>query len=170
MPRNAYMIGLCLVALGLLGTAVIGEYRLFSYLAALLIVGVVGASSIERAGREFDLGPYTLLLGWVLGTFVVGLSAIWLLWTPGQTEYAYALGLPQSTLAYVVFIWLLPLVGAVYYSVLFPRIGGDDVVDEIMAEARTAQSREAFPLSPEQPAVGSGARHTDGGESGGEEE
>ncbi|WP_254545250.1 hypothetical protein [Halomarina pelagica] len=170
MPRNAYAIALCVVALGLLGAAALGAYRVFSYLAALFIVGVVGASSIERAGREFDLHPYGGLLAGLLGTFVVGLTGIWLLWRPGLTEYTYVLGLPRSTFVYVVFIWLLPLAGAVYYAVLFPQIGSDEVVDEIMVEARTAQSNEAFPLSPEQPAVGSGARRTDGGAGGGETE
>lgn len=150
MPRNRFMTGLGLVALAALLAAAAGAFRAFSYLAAILIVGTVASSSVERWGSEFDLAPYGGLAAGLLATFVVGVTAIWLLWTPGQTEFTYVLGVPSSTLAYLVFLWILPLFGTVYYALrLFPTVGGDDVVEEIMAEAREAQSRERYPLAPE---------------------
>ncbi len=167
------MVGLGLLTVALLVAAVAGQYQVFSYLAALLIVGVVGASSIERGRRELDLHPYTGLLGGLLLLFLIGLTGIWLLWTPGQTEYTYVLGVPRSTLFYLVFIWVLPLLGAVYYAVLFPVVGGDEVVSDIMTEVRSHQSREEFPLAPERatvdaggagPGGAEGAGRTDGGD------
>ncbi len=146
------MAGIGLVSLAALLAAAAGTYRIFSYLAAVLIVGTVASSSVERWGSEFDLAPYGGLAAGLLATFLVGVSAIWLLWTPGQTDFTYVLGVPQSTLAYLVFLWILPLFGTVYYAArLFPTIGSDAVVEEIMAEAREAQDdrRVAYPLTPE---------------------
>ncbi|MFC5973016.1 hypothetical protein ACFPYI_16910 [Halomarina salina] len=148
MPRNTLMATVGVLSVAALVTAVLGTYRVFSYVAALLIVTTVVASSAERGVRELDVSPYAGLGAGLLVTFVAGLSAIWLLWTPGSGEFTYTLGMPQATLSYLVFIWILPLLGAVYYALLFPAIGGDDVVDDIMAEARAAQADGRYPLTP----------------------
>lgn len=47
-----------LLAAGLLIAAATGVYRVFSYLAALLIAVILGAASVERNDGEFDLAPY----------------------------------------------------------------------------------------------------------------
>jgi hypothetical protein len=149
------MTAIALLSTAALVAAVLGTYRVFSYVAAVLIVAVVLGASVERGRSELDLSPYVGLGAGLLATFLVGLTAIWLLWTPGSGEFTYTLGMPQSTLAYLVFIWLLPLFGAVYYAVLFPAIGSEAVVDDIMTEARAAQSDGRYPLTPdEEPARG----------------
>lgn len=150
MARNTLMIGIGGLSVALLVAAAIGTYRLFSYLAALLILATVASASIERADRELDPAPYTGLLGWLAATFLVGLTGIWLLWDPNVTEYSYVLGLPLSTFVYFLFIWLLPILGAVYYSMIFERIGGEAIVDDIIQRARDAQEREELPLAPQQ--------------------
>ena len=149
MTRNALMSAIGLLALGALVATILGTYRILSYIAALLIVGVVASSSIERGESEFDIAPYGGLVALLGGTFFVGLTAIWLLWTPGQTEYTYLFGIPQATLAYLVLIWLVPLLGAILYSLRFPAIGGDDIVDGIMQRARSAQEGRRLPLVPQ---------------------
>lgn len=149
MARNTIMIGIGGLSVALLVAAAIGTYRLFSYLAALLILATVASASIERADRELDPAPYAGLLGWLAATFLVGLTSIWLLWDPNATEYSYVLGLPPSTFVYFLFIWLLPILGAVYYSMIFERIGGEAIVDDIIERAREAQKREELPLAPQ---------------------
>lgn len=149
MSRNVLMSAIGLLALGALVATALGTYRILSYIAALLIVGVVASSSIERGSSEFDIAPYEGLVALLGGTFLVGLTVIWLLWTPGQTEYTYLFGIPQATLAYLVLIWLVPLLGAILYSFRFPAIGGDDIVDGIMQRARSAQDGRRLPLVPE---------------------
>lgn len=141
---------IALLAGGLLLAGAIGSYRVFSYLAALFIVGVIGAASIERNDSEFDLAPYSRLLVGFTATFGIGLTGIWLLWHPGTTEYTYLLGLPTSTLIYVVFIWLLPILGAVYYALVFQSIGDEQVVDGILRDVRAVQRNEEYPLSPDE--------------------
>ena len=143
------MTGIGVLALGALVATMVGSFRALSYIAALLIVGVVASSSIERGTREFDLAPYWGLLGLLSATFFVGVTAIWLLWTPGQTEYTYVFGIPQATLAYLVLIWLAPLAGAILYSLRFPAIGSDEIVDGIMERARSAQDGRRLPLVPD---------------------
>jgi hypothetical protein len=149
MSRNTIMtvVGVLSAAI-LVGTA-LGAYRIVSYLAAGLIVMVMFSAVAERAERELDPAPYTGLLVGLLVTFVVGMTGIWLFWSPGQTSYVYLFGLPRSTLAYVVFIWILPLFGAIYYAILFPAIGSDEIVAEIMERARSAQDSEQYPMTPE---------------------
>ena len=137
-----------LLSVAALVAAVVGSYRVFSYVAAVLIVSVVVSASVERGASEFDLSPYAGLGVGLLATFLAGLTAIWLLWTPGSGEFTYTLGMPQSTLAYLVFIWLLPLLGPVYYAFLFPAIGSDEVVEDILDEASDAQSTGRYPLTP----------------------
>ncbi len=149
MSRNVLMSAIGLLALGALVATALGTYRILSYIAALLIVGVVASSSIERGDREFDIAPYWGLVALLGATFLVGLTAIWLLWTPGQTEYTYLFGIPQATLAYLLLIWLMPLLGAILYSLRFPAIGGNEVVDDIMRRARSAQEGRRLPLVPE---------------------
>ncbi|WP_129112902.1 hypothetical protein [Halegenticoccus tardaugens] len=148
MPRNKLMGAIALLAAALLLAAVAGTYRLFSYLSALLIVAMVGAASIERASREFDLAPYGGLVAGLTAVFLVGLTGIWSLWSPETTEYSYALGLPSSTLVYVVFIWLLPVLASVYYAVVFSAVGSDEIVDDIVETADRVQRERELPLSP----------------------
>jgi hypothetical protein len=150
MSRNKIMGAIGGLSLAALVAAAIGAFRVFSYLSIGIIVGSLLCSSIERWGRELDLSPYRGLAGGLLATFLVGVTAIWVLWSPGQTEFTYVLGLPSSTFAYLLFIWILPLFGTLYYAIsLFPTIGSDDVVERIMADAREAQSGNAYPLTPE---------------------
>lgn len=148
MARNTIMGLVGLLSVALLVTAAIGTYRLFSYLAALLILATVASASIERADSEVDPAPYTGLIGWLAATSLVGLTGIWLLWDPSATAYSYVAGLPLPTFVYFLFIWLLPILGAVYYSLIFERIGGEAIVDDVIGEARDAQRREELPLAP----------------------
>jgi hypothetical protein len=149
MSRNVLMSAIALLSLGALVATALGTYRVLSYIAALLIVGVVASSSIERGDREFDIAPYGGLVALLGATFLVGLTVIWLFWTPGQTAYTYLFGIPQATLAYLLLIWLAPLLGAILYSLRFPAIGDDDIVDDIMQRARSAQEGRRLPLVPE---------------------
>lgn len=147
---------LAVVSALLLVAAAVGTYRVFSYLAVVLLVGALGVSSIERNTSELDFAPYNgLLAGWAV-LFVVGFTGIWFLWNPSVTAYEYVLGVPTETLAYFVFIWLLPILGAFYYASVFPDIGDEEVVDDIMTDAREAQRTREYPLAPD--------AETDGGE------
>lgn len=149
MARNTIMGLIGLIAVALLVTAAIGTYRLFSYLAALFILATIATASIETNEREWSLAPYTGLLGGLTAIFLIGLTGIWLLWDPNTAEYTYVLGVPLSTFVYFLFLWLLPPVGAIYYSLIFDRIGSEEIVDEILAEAREAQQGADLPLTPE---------------------
>jgi hypothetical protein len=141
------MGALGLLAAALLVAAALQAYRVFSYLAVGLLVGSIGVASIERNANELDVSPYNgLVVGWA-AVFAAGFTGIWLLWTPSVTSYSYVLGLPTSTLVYVVCIWLLPILGAFYYAFVFPEIGEDDVVDDIMEDAREAQRGRNLPLA-----------------------
>ncbi|WP_237718840.1 hypothetical protein [Halogranum rubrum] len=154
--RNTLMGILALLAAALLVAAAVRAYRVFSYLAIGLLVGSIGVASIERNRSELSVAPYNgLVVGWA-AVFVAGFTGIWLLWNPSVTSYSYVLGLPTPTLVYVVCLWLLPILGAFYYAFVFPEIGDDDVVDDIMDDAREAQRDRNLPLAPR---VG-----TDGGE------
>ncbi|WP_247000750.1 hypothetical protein [Halosolutus gelatinilyticus] len=149
MTRNGTMAVIGGLSLGSLIAASIGWYRVFSYVAAAFIVAVVAAAAIEQNDGDFDVAPYAGMVAALGTTFLIGLSGIWLLWDPGVTEYSYALGLPTSTLVYFAFIWLAPLAVAIYYSLAFDRIAGEEIVDEIIGDARERQRRESFPLQPE---------------------
>ncbi|WP_122088299.1 hypothetical protein [Halalkalicoccus subterraneus] len=148
MTRNTIMTAIGGLSVALLVAAAAGTFRLFSYLGAFFILASFAAAAIERDAREFDLAPYTGLIGGLGALFLVGLTGIWLTWSPGTTEFTYLLGLPIPTFFYVLFLWALPLAGAIYYSVIFDRIGGDAVVEAIMTDAREAQSEGSFPLVP----------------------
>lgn len=154
------MGAIALLAVGLLLAGATGLYRVFSYFAAVFIVTVLGAASIERNDRELDLAPYSWLVIGLGATFVIGLTGIWLRWQPGTTEYTYVLGLPASTLIYVVFLWLLPILGAVYYALVFPSIGNERVVDDIMSDVRRIQRTERCPMSPSHPEADGGEPST----------
>jgi hypothetical protein len=151
MARNAFMTGIAVLSLAVLIGTALETYRVVSVLAAVLIVAAVAVGAAERPDTAFALSPYRGLLAGLLLTFFVGLAGIWLFYTPGQTDYTYVLGLPASTLSYLVFIWILPLFGALYYSYLFPAVGGEDIVEEIMTEARTRQAEDdqEYPLAAE---------------------
>ncbi len=148
MARNTIMLAIAGLSVALLVAAAIGAYRVFSYLAALFILTTVASAAIERADDEFDIAPYTGLVAGLGVLFLIGLTGIWLTWSPGTTEFTYVFGLPLSTFLYVLFLWGLPLLGAIYYSVIFDRIGGDEVVEGIRSDAREAQSDRSFPLAP----------------------
>ncbi|SIR49114.1 hypothetical protein SAMN05421858_2481 [Haladaptatus litoreus] len=138
---------IAVLAVALLVAAATGLYRVFSYLAALFIVANFGVASIERNDGELNLAPYSPLLLGLGAVFTIGFTIIWLQWNPSVTEYTYVLGLPIPTLAYFGFLWLLPILGAFYYAFAFPKIGSDDVVDDIMTDVRQVQRRKRFPLS-----------------------
>lgn len=148
MARNTIMLAIAGLSVALLVAAAMGTYRVFSYLGAVFILTTLASAAIERDDGEFDLAPYTWLVAGLGALFLIGLTGVWLTWSPGTTEFTYVLGLPTSTFFYVLFLWALPLLGAIYYSVIFDRIGGDAVVEAIMADAREAQANESFPLVP----------------------
>lgn len=164
--RNGVVGVIALLAAGLLLAGAAGVYRVFSYLAALFIVAVLGVASIERNDSELDLAPYFRLVIALGGIFVIGLTGIWLNWRPGTTEYTYLLGLPTSTLIYVVFLWLLPILGAVYYALVFPSIGNERIVEDLMDDVRRVQRTERYPLSPHPEADGGESSHPPRRESG----
>lgn len=148
MSRNKIMGAILALSVGLLVTAVIGTYRIFSYLSAILILMIFASAAIEGADHEFDLGPYNGLIAFFGILFGIGLTGIWLLWQPGTTDYNYIFGLPASTFTYMTFLWLLPALGPIYYAmVIFPKIGSEDTVEEILADAQQVQSTTDFPLS-----------------------
>ncbi|MFC6906342.1 hypothetical protein [Halalkalicoccus tibetensis] len=150
MPRNVLMTGIGGLSVALLVTGALGAYRVFSYLAALLILATFAVPAIEAGERERSVAPFTGLIAGLAVFFLVGLTGIWLLWDPAVVEYSYVLGVPEPTLVYFAFIWLLPLLGAIYYSLIFDRIGGEGIVDDILERARDAQRTEQFPLAPDQ--------------------
>lgn len=165
MARNVTMGAIGALSLIALVTAGLGLYRVFSFVGAAIILAVIASATIERSDGDPDLAPYTGLIGALAVFFLLGLGGIWLTWEPGTTEYSYVLGVPLSTLFYYGFIWLLPLTAAIYYSLIFDRIAGDEIVDDIIESARERQRRESFPLAPEQPAQSAdGVEVTDGGE------
>lgn len=147
MPRNTLMAAIGLLAVASLVTASLGLYRVFSYVAAAFILAVVASASTEHRGSFLE--PYTGLVGVLAGTFVVGLTGIWALWSPGATGYSYVLGVPAPTLVYFAFLWLVPAFAAIYYSLLFDRIGSETIVDDIISEARERQRGVDLPLKPQ---------------------
>jgi len=149
MARNVLMTAIGGLSVALLVTGALGAYRVFSYLAALLILATFAVPAIEAGESEWSLAPFTGLIGGLAVLFFAGLTGIWLLWEPGVTEYSYVLGLPEATFVYFLFLWFLPLLGAIYYSLIFDRIGSEAIVEEILAEAREAQREEEYPLTPE---------------------
>jgi hypothetical protein len=151
MARNALMAGIGALSLAVLIGTALDAYRIVSVLAAVLIVAAVAVGAAERPDTAFALWPYRGLLAGLLLTFLLGLAGIWLFYTPGQSEYTFVFGVPASTLSYLIFIWILPLFGALYYSYLFPAVGGEAVVEEIMTEARTRQAEDdrEYPLTAE---------------------
>lgn len=149
MARNTLMAGIGGISVALLVVGALGWYRVFSYLAALLILATFAVPAIEANERELDLAPFTGLVGGLGALFFVGLTGIWLLWEPGVEEYSYVLGLPEATFVYFLFLWFLPLLGAIYYSLIFDRIGSEEIVDGILAEAREAQREHSYPLTSE---------------------
>ena len=164
MTRNTIMSLIALLAVSLLLTAALGLYRAFSYLAAAFILAVFAISSIERDDHELNLAPNTGLIAGLALLFGVGLTGIWLLWNPSVTTYTYVFGLPQSTFVYILFLWLLPLLGAVYYAAtVFVRTANDEIVTGIMNEARQVQHREDLPLSPSSSSSPSTSVESDGG-------
>jgi hypothetical protein len=160
MVRNRIVSVVGLLAVAALVVAALGFYRVFSYLAAALIIGVLPVAAIERSSRELDLTPYT---GIVLGLgvlFVVGLTGIWVLWNPNAMSHSYILGFPRATFVYVVFIWLLPLLVPVYYATsVFTDTANDEMIADVMEDARQAQRNADLPLAPS----GSTEVESDGG-------
>ncbi|QLK26185.1 hypothetical protein HYG81_00745 [Natrinema zhouii] len=148
MPRNTLMAAIGLLAVGALVTASLELYRTFSYVAAAFILAVVASASIEHRGSVFE--PYTGLVAGLAGLFLVGLTGIWLLWNPDVTSYSYVLGVPIPTLVYFGLLWLAPAFMAIYYSLLFDRIGSEAIVGDIIDEARERQQRTELPLAPKQ--------------------
>lgn len=147
MARNTVMATVGGLSIALLVAAALGTYRAFSYLAAAHPRGRRHGHHRTRWPGGIVCAVQPLIAG--LGvSFLIGLTAIWLTWSPGITEYTYVLGVPLSTLCYFVFIWLLPICGAIYYSLVFDRIGGDEVVGEIIGQAREAQRGAQFPMAP----------------------
>lgn len=162
MTRNTTMTVIGVLSVVALVTAALGLYRVFSFVGAAVILSVFAVATIERNGSDPSLAPYTGLIGMLGLFFVIGLAGIWLTWEPGVTDYSYVLGVPIPTLVYFGFLWFLPLFAAIYYSLIFDRVGSEEIVEGIIEDAREAQRRESFPLASEQPTQTVEA--TDGGE------
>lgn len=148
MSRNTLMIGISVLCLAALIAAALELYRPFSYLAAGIILAVIAAAATEQNERELSLEPYTGIVAGMGVLFLIGLTGVWLTWDPTVTEYEYVLGLPVPTLIYFAFIWFLPLGIAIYYSLIFDRIGSEEIVEEIIRDARRKQEERAYPLAP----------------------
>ena len=146
MRRNTLMAVVALLAVGALITASLGWFRAFSYIAATFILGVVGSASTEHGGSFLE--PYTDLVAGLAGTFFAGLTGIWLLWHPDVSSYSYVLGVPTATFVYFTLLWVAPALMAIYYSLIFDRIGSEQIVDEIINEARNRQRESDLPLAP----------------------
>ncbi|WP_222918933.1 hypothetical protein [Natrinema sp. SYSU A 869] len=146
MARNTLMAAIGVLAAGALLTASLGWYRVFSYVAAIFILAVVAGASTEHRGSFLE--PYTGLIAGLAGMFLAGLTGIWLLWNPDVTSYTYVLGVPMPTLVYFGLLWLAPAFAAIYYSLIFDRIGGEPIVDDIIDEARDRQRDAELPLAP----------------------
>ncbi|MFC6716920.1 hypothetical protein ACFQGT_16305 [Natrialbaceae archaeon GCM10025810] len=149
MSRNTIMIAIGALCLAALITAALGLYRPFSYLAAGVILAVVASAATEQNDSELSLEPYTGIVAGLGVLFLIGLTGIWLTWDPTVTEYEYVLGLPIPTLIYFAFIWFLPLGVAIYYSLIFDRIGSEEIVEEIVRDARRKQEERTYPLAPD---------------------
>ena len=149
MARNRIASVVGVLSVAALVVAALGYYRVFSYLAAAIILAVLPLAAIERSDRELDIAPYTGLVAGLGVLFAVGLTGIWLLWNPGATSEAYVLGLPQSTFVYMLFLWALPLLAPVYYALsVFDETANDELVADVMDDARRAQRETDFPLAP----------------------
>ncbi|XVH32589.1 hypothetical protein ACNS7O_05210 [Haloferacaceae archaeon DSL9] len=159
--RNAVMIVVAVAAVLVLGATAVEAYQLLSYASALFIVCIVGVASIERNDREFDLSPYRGLVLGFAALFAVGFTGIWAIWSPATTAYTYALGIPLATGIYFVFIWLLPILGSIYYSLVFDAVGDEAIVDDIVDTAREIQREQDLPLSPVRPTAGEADRSTE---------
>ncbi|EMA44595.1 hypothetical protein C448_08084 [Halococcus morrhuae DSM 1307] len=158
--RNKIVSVVGILATAALVVAALGFYRVFSYLAAALIIGVLPIAAIERGSQEFDLAPYTGIVAGLAVLFAIGLTGIWVLWNPDVTNYSYILGIPQSTFIYIFFIWFLPLLAPVYYAMsVFGDTANDELVSEVMDDARQAQRDTDLPLAPS----GSSGVESDGG-------
>ncbi|RJT06175.1 hypothetical protein [Halococcus sp. IIIV-5B] len=151
MARNRIALAVGILSVAALLVAALGLYRVFSYLAGALIVAVLPLAAVERGDRELDIAPYTGLVAGLGLLFAVGLTGIWLLWEPGTASETYVLGVPQSTFVYILFLWLLPLLAPVYYAVsVFSDTANEDLVADVMDDARQAQREGDFPLAPSQ--------------------
>lgn len=158
--RNKIVSVVGILATAALIVAALGFYRIFSYLAAAIIIGVLPVAAIERGSQEFDLTPYTGIVAGLAVLFAIGLTGIWVLWNPDVTNYSYIFGIPQSTFIYILFIWFLPLLAPVYYAIsVFGDTANDELVSEVMDDARQAQRDADFPLAPS----GSSGVESDGG-------
>ncbi|EMA38605.1 hypothetical protein [Halococcus hamelinensis] len=149
MARNRTALAVGTLSVAALLVAALGLYRVFSYLAGALIVAVLPLAAVERGDRELDVTPYTGLVAGLGLLFAVGLTGIWLLWDPGTASESYLLGVPQSTFVYILFLWLLPLLAPVYYAVsVFNETANEELVADVMDDARQAQRETDFPLAP----------------------
>ncbi|MFC6769136.1 hypothetical protein [Natrinema soli] len=149
MTRNTVMAAIAILCLVALISGALDLYRAFSFVGAAIILAVVASAAIEQNDRELSIAPYTGIVAIFAASFLAGFVGIWLTWEPGQTEYSYAMGVPVPTLAYFAFIWLLPLTASIYYALIFDRIASEEIVDEILDEARSRQRGRSFPLAPE---------------------
>lgn len=144
------MVGLAAVSAAALVAASVGSYVAFSYLAVAVIVLVLASAAIEQGDSEWDLSPYRGIVGYLTLVFLLGISGIWFLWSPGLETYSYFFGLPQSTFVYLLFIWILPLLAAIYYSFVFDDVAGEHIVSEVIETARRRQRERSYPLAPAQ--------------------
>lgn len=147
MSGNKLMAVIAALAAGALVTASLELYRVFSYVAAGFILTMIATASIEN--RDSSFAPYNGLIGGLAIMFLVGLTGIWLLWNPSVTSYNYTLGMPRAMLVHVLFLFIAPALWSIYYALIFDRISGEQIVEDIISEARERQQGRNLPLEPE---------------------
>lgn len=148
--RNTIMILIALFAAAFLVAAAFESAIALSYISILFIVAVASAAAIETRDSELDIRP---LGGVIVGLgviFLIGMTGIWLTWSPGMEagEYSYIVGLPTSTAIYLGLIWLVPFLVTVYYSIgPFEETINDEVIDTVLDEAQEAQTEADLPMA-----------------------
>lgn len=148
--RNRIAILIALLAGAFLVAGMIGSTVALSYIAVLFILSVFSVGAIENNSRELDIRPYRgiiLSLGVLL---LLGMTGIWLTWSPGMSAsaYTYTFGLPTPTAIFITFIWFLPYFVTVYYAIgPFDKTINNKVIDSIMADAQDAQEQSEFPMA-----------------------
>lgn len=146
MSGNKLMAVIAALAVGALITASFELYRVFSYVAAGFILTIIATASVENRNSSF--APYNGLIGGLAVMFLVGLTGIWLFWSPGVTSYNYTLGLPRAMLVHILFLFIAPALWSIYYALIFDRISGEEIVEDIISEARERQQGKNLPLEP----------------------
>lgn len=143
--RNRIASFVAVLSTAVLVAAVFEAYLVMSYLAATLIAGTLAVATIEEGDRELNIAPFVGIVGGLGVSFVVGLTIIWLTWNPNGAG-PYLLGMPVPTTAYVVFLWFLPFLAPLYYSIgAFDQVVTSEGVQSTIEDARAVQAASEVP-------------------------